>query len=400
MNILQICSKVPFPPKDGGSVAMDILTHGLIAAGNKVDVLAINTPKHFVKLEDVDSEYKFKTNYKLIFVDTDIKPFEAFCNLFTSESYNIIRFFSKDFENQLKNQLIENQYDLIQLETLWVTPYIDIIRQNSKAKVVLRSQNIEYKIWEKLAEDTSNPLKKWYLKILSNRLKNYEYKVLNSFDAILPITEIDAADYKQMGCKVPIYFVPFGIDLSKYKVDHSNLEKPSVFHIGAMDWLPNINAIQWFIHQVWSKVTQKHPNLMLYLAGRNMPVEMLNLKVKNVVVVGEVADSHVFINSKSIMIVPISSGGGMRVKIIEGMAFSKTIVSTTIGAAGIDYENEKNIIIADSPDEFALAICRCVDNIKYADEIGSNARKLVESKYDNQLICNELSDFYKELIQS
>lgn len=398
MNILQLCSKVPFPPKDGGSIAMDILTQGLIKAGNKVDVLAINTSKHFTDINNVDENYKKITNYQLVFIDTEVKPLDAFLNLFTSKSYNVIRFYSKSFENVLIECLQKNVYDIIQLETLWVAPYLPTIRKYSKAKVVLRSQNIEFMIWERLAIDTKNPLKKWYLKLLAKRLKTYEYKVLNSFDAILTITEIDSNNYKKMGCTIPIYHVPFGIDLQNYKIDKSELVKPSVFHIGAMDWRPNADGINWFLKSIWLKVVEQNKTTKLFLAGRNMPEWLLNFKMENVVIEGEVANSHQFINSKSIMIVPLNSGGGMRVKIIEGMAFGKTIISTAIGAEGIDYTNNTDLIIANTEQEFVDAILKCINNQDFADLLGENARKLAETKYDNQLICNKLTDFYTNLM--
>jgi glycosyltransferase involved in cell wall biosynthesis len=398
MKILQICSKIPFPPKDGGSIAMNILTHGLINAGNQVHVLAVNTPKHFIDDKDIDIEYRKKTNYRSVFIDTTVKPLDAILNLFTSESYNIIRFKSKAFETVLIEQLQKEKYDLIHLETLWVTPYVDIIRKHSKAKIVLRSQNVEFMIWERLAEDAGSPLKKMYLKLLSKRLKKYELSLLNKYDAIATITELDSVVFKKMGCTIPIYHVPFGIDLEKYKMDTSTTEKPSVFHIGAMDWRPNADGINWFLKSVWQNVVAKHPSVKLYLAGRNMPEWMMQLKMTNVVVEGEVPDSHKFINSKSIMIVPLTSGGGMRVKIIEGMAFGKTIISTAVGAEGIEYENGKNLLIANTEKEFAEAIEKCLNDSSFSDSVGENARILAETKYDNQLICNKLSDFYKSLL--
>lgn len=400
MKILQVCSKIPFPPKDGGSIAMDILTHGLINAGNTVDVLSVNTSKHFININDVDLNYRNKTNYRVVFIDTSIKPLDAFVNLFSNKSYNISRFYSLDFEEALIELLQSKEYDIIHLETLWVTPYVDVIRKYSKAKIVLRSQNIEFMIWERLAEDTQNPIKKMYLKLLAKRLKTYEYDVLNKFDAIATITELDTVVYKKMGCTLPIIHVPFGIDLEKYKIDVSNLEKPSVFHIGAMDWRPNADGIDWFLKSIWLKVQSKNLAIKLYLAGRNMPEWLLQFKMENVVVLGEVTDSHEFINSKSIMIVPLTSGGGMRVKIIEGMAFGKTIISTSIGAEGIEYENGKNILIADTEKEFEETILKCLHDQKFSDTIGKNARTLAETKYDNQLICNKLSDFYKNLLNS
>lgn len=398
MKILQVCSKTPFPSKDGGSIAMNILTQGLIKCGNEVHVLAISTPKHLVDEQQMDKEYLKQTHYKSVFIDTDVKTLPAFFNLFSNQSYNIIRFYSKEFETVLINILSTNQYDIIHLETLWVLPYLSCIRKYSKAKVVLRSQNIEHLIWQRLADDCSNPIKKWYLKLLAKRLKKYEYGVLNKVDGIAAITNIDAKYYKQMGAKIPIIHIPFGIDLEKYIEDKSSTEYPSLFHIGAMDWMPNSDAIKWFLNSVWDKIYKNHSSVKLYLAGRKMPEWMMHLQVPNVIIEGEVPDSQKFINSKSIMIVPLSSGGGMRVKIIEGMALGKTIIATSIGSEGIDYEDGKNILIANTEEEFVKIIDKCLTDKTFCDRIGSNARQLVEQKYDNFVISTQLSDFYNTLI--
>jgi len=399
MKILQVCSKTPFPPKDGGSIAMNILTQGLIKCGHEVHVVSISTAKHLVNEKEIDTYYYEKTKFQSVFIDTAIKPLDAFMNLFSNESYNIARFYSKAFEKKLIQLLSENKYDIIQLETLWVVPYLQAIRKHSKAKVVLRSQNIEYLIWEKLADDTANPIKKWYLNLLAKRLKKYEYEVLNKFDGIAAITDLDVKHYEKMGASIPLIHIPFGIDVEKYREDKSQVEYSSLFHIGAMDWRPNEDAIKWFLDSVWNKIYQNHAAVKLYLAGRNMPTWLQELKQPNVVIEGEVADSKKFMNSKAIMIVPLTSGGGMRVKIIEGMALGKTIVSTAIGAEGIAFENEKNIVIANTPEEFKKAIDKCITDKNFSDTIGANARKLVEQKYDNFVISTKLSDFYKGLIK-
>jgi len=388
---------MPFPPKDGGSIAMNILTEGLIKCGNQVKVLAVNTPKHFIKEENIDRDYRKRTAFQSVFINTSVKPLDAFLNLFSNKSYNIIRFYSVEFEKELIKILTSKKFDVVHLETLWVAPYVDAIRKHSNAKIVLRSQNVEYVIWERLAEATSNPLKKWYLKLLSKRLKEYELSMLNKYDGIATITDIDASAFLKLGCLIPIINIPFGIDVSRYQEDKSNTEFPSVFHIGAMDWMANVDGIKWFLENVWKQIPAIFPNVNLYLAGRNMPDWLTQLKMKNVVVLGEVEDSHQFINSKSIMIVPLTSGGGMRVKIIEGMALGKTIVSTSIGAEGIEYENGKNMLIANTENEFVTALTKCLGDKTFSDNVAHHARILAETKYDNFIICKKLTEFYRQL---
>jgi polysaccharide biosynthesis protein PslH len=399
MKILQLCNKVPFPPKDGGCIAMNNLTQGLIDQGCKLKVLAINTKKHFVDINKLPSDYRSKTNIEAVFVDTEVKVIPAFFNLFSNRSYNIERFYSKAFEDKLIAVLKAEQYDIVQLESLYVSMYVDVIRRYSKAKIVLRAHNVEYQLWEQNAQLESNPLKKIYLNILAKRLKQYELNSFKMVDSIITITKQDECFFKQFGFSNAIKTVPFGIELEKFIHNYSLKESPnSLFHIGAMDWQPNIEGVFWFLNKVWKQVQLKIPSVQLFLAGRNMSAELKQQNIPNVVVVGEVENAADFMRSKGLMIVPLLSGGGMRVKIIEGMALGKTIISTTIGAEGIDYVNNKNIIIADTPDEFVDAIGRCLNDTSFAKSIGNNARLLVESKYDNKMICKELFSFYQRLI--
>lgn len=397
MKILQVCSKIPYPSKDGGSMAMNILTEGLMANGNQVTVLAMSTPKSFIKSNEVNPDYQTKTNFQTVFIDTSIKPLDAFFNLFSRKSYNIIRFYSKEFERALEALLIKEKFDIIHLETLWVTPYVEAIRKKTKAKIVYRSHNVEYRIWERLATISENPLKKKYLQLLAARLKKYEVSMLSKYDAIASITELDITTYKKLGCTLPMKHIPFGVSIAKYIPQRAEIEFPSLFHIGSMDWMPNDEAIKWFLKKIWPTIHTKFPNLNLYLAGRNMPTWLSELKMTNVIVLGEVEDQLAFMNSKSVMIVPLQSGGGMRIKIIEGMALAKTIVSTSIGAEGIASEDKVNILLADTEIEFEQAIENCITNKAVTETIGKNARMLIENKYDNEKICKHLLEFYLTL---
>jgi Glycosyltransferase len=244
-----------------------------------------------------------------------------------------------------------------------------------------------------------NPFKKWYLSILTKRLKKFELSQLNKADAVYTVTINDMDFYKSHGCKVPITFIPTGIDTTKkLDVDFSTVEFPSLFHIGALDWLPNQEGIQWFLKNVWDRVHLAFPQLKFYIAGRNTPQWLFNINKPNVEVLGEIADAGEFISSKSIMLVPLMSGSGMRVKIIEGMMLGKTIISTTIGVEGIVYQSDNNILIANSPDEFFNAISRCVQDQAFCESLGKNAKQNAQNNYDNNLLTKKLIDFFNELI--
>jgi glycosyltransferase involved in cell wall biosynthesis len=400
MKILQLCHKPPVPAIDGGCIAMNNISQGLLQNGHELKIITIVTSKHPLQLEKLSAEYIEKTKIEGVFIDTSLNLIDAFSALVTSDSYNISRFFSPDFDRKLTQLLLEEKFDIIHLESLFMTPYIATIRRNSKGKIVLRSHNLEYMIWERMAETSKNFAKKRYLKILAKQLKKYEFSVLDAVDGIAAISGEDGKKYLHGEFNKPLVTIPFGINLDLYNSDNSREEFPSLFHIGAMDWLPNIEGIEWFLKEIWPSINEKFPDLKFYLAGRKMPESMLQTKHKNVIVVGEIQDANEFMSSKSIMIVPLLTAGGIRVKIIEAMALKKSVISTTIGAHGIEGENKKDIFIADTKEDFVNSIYALVNNYQNHIDIGKNARKLVEEKYDNKKLIEELIEFYQMLIAS
>jgi glycosyltransferase involved in cell wall biosynthesis len=381
-------------------MAMYANVSGLINAGHHVKVLAMNTNKYFVKPEELPEDFKSKTRIEFIYNDLSIKPLDAFLNIFSDKSYHVQRFISKDFEKKLIEILQQEDFDIVQLEMLYMTPYADVVRKHSQAKIILRSHNIEHLLWQRITSITRNPIKKAYLSLLSKRLKNYEINNLGSYDGIVTISDRDARYFKELGTDTPIIDVPFGMDLSGFEPGKPDYEYPSLFHLGSMNWVPNEEGIKWFIDHAWPLIHKKYPEVKFYLAGRMMPQWLLELNAPNIEVVGEVPDAREFIESKAVMIVPLFSGSGIRIKIIEGMALGKPIISTGIGAEGIDYTAGKNILVADTPDEFLAAVDKCFSDKSLCDNLGKNARQLIEDKYRLEKVIEKLEGFYRRVLEN
>jgi glycosyltransferase involved in cell wall biosynthesis len=396
MKILQICHRIPYPPLDGGNIAMLNLADSLHKAGCKLRLFALNTSKHHVDPSTLPSFFTSDFNFESEEIDTSLGVIGILKNFFTDSSYNVDRFYSKTVEEKLIGILKSEKFDLVQLETLYTAPYIDSIRRHSKAKIVLRAHNSEHIIWERLAKLEASPLKKWYLNFLATRLKKYELNTLQKVDAIVPITKIDAAVFKYSGYKGPLLSIPLGIDLKNYPLEEFNQEL-SLFHLGSMDWMPNQEAIRWFLFSVWPAVHKKFPALRLHLAGRGFPSDLLVMKIPGVHMQGKVDDANRFMLDKQIMIVPLLSGSGMRVKIIQGMALGKTIISTGIGAEGIDVRDGYNILIADTPAAMLEKIEMCLSDPERCRQIGLNGRKFITENYSNEVIGEKLRSFYEEL---
>jgi glycosyltransferase involved in cell wall biosynthesis len=398
MRILQIANKFPYPAKDGGSIATLSLSRSFASLGHEVTVLAINTSKHYTDPGSVPAELSSAIRFISVPVNTDIRIFSLVRNyLFSSRPYNAERFISGEFGSTLKNLLTTEKFDIIQLEGLYLAPYLDTIRSYSTAKVVMRAHNIEHEIWHRTAKQAKG-LKKRYIRHLAGRIRQMEMQFLNRYDAVLPITSRDENLLRQLGCTLPSHVVPMGINAGELFPDNSKIEFPSVFHIGALDWIPNQEGLIWFFENVWRKILEKYPDLKFYLAGRNAPQHFRTLPYPNVVFIGEVDDAYDFIRSKAVMIVPVMSGSGMRIKIIEGMALEKAIVTTSVGTEGIATTHGADILVSDDPHGFAREVCSLIEDRNYCLKIGKNARNFVANHYDNITITNSLVEFYKKLL--
>ena len=396
MRILLLCNKPPYPASEGGPMAMNSIITGLLEAGHQVKVLAINSEKYNVKESDIPEEYKQKTGIELIDVDLTVKPLNAFLNLFTRKSYHAERFISEEFKKRLAEVLDKEQFDVVQLEVLFMAPYVETIRRHSKAMIVLRAHNVEHKIWERIAKDTKSPLKRWYINHLAKTLKEFELNALETVDGVAAITRKDAAFFRKY-CSKPVIDIPFGVYPEQFDPKYEIEGKPKFYHIGSMNWMPNEEGIRWFIDEVLPKTVEKVPDFVYHLAGRSMPEWLTSMKDPHVDVVGEVPDAKEFVTNHDVAIVPLLSGSGIRIKIIESMALGKTVITTRVGAEGILYDEEVNIIIAENKAKMVEAIRILNENPETAVRIGQAARKLVEETYDNRKIIARLLMFYEQI---
>ncbi len=395
MRILQLCKKFPFPAKDGETIAIFQIIRGLKQLGHDVTVLGMSSPKHPYNHHELPFEVEKMAKFDSIYVDTKVTVPGALANLFTTSSYNITRFYSQDYQRRLENLLRYNEYDIVQLEGLYLAQYLPTIKKYSKAPIVLRAHNVEYEIWQRLAEELPLGPKKLYFKFLAKRLRHFELKMVNEFDALVSISSKDEAHFSEKGFIGPKMTLPATIDLADFPNDSSQTDFDSVFFLGGLDWIPNQEGLKWFLREVWPQIHRRFPQVQFTIAGRHAPDWMQEDLPEKVEFLGEVESAPAYMNSKGIMIVPLFSGSGMRIKIIEAMAASKAIVATRVAAEGINYSDGQNILIADTASEFVEQICRCLESHTLLKSIGNEARSFVANQHDNLTLLEALIDFYR-----
>jgi polysaccharide biosynthesis protein PslH len=399
LKILQLCNKAPFPANDGSSIAIYNMAKGLVVNNVELHLLTINTKKHFKPDDLVPADFKEKTHYQSIFQNTNTSLWGAFFNLFSTQSYFVSRFHFKEFELALRKKLQETKFDIIQLEGLFMCAYSDVIKENSTAKIVLRAHNIEHFIWNRHIVNERLKLRKLYLKIQNKRLKKFELQSIAKLDAIVPITKIDEEAFRVLGCKKPLFACITGVDVLDYQTKLSQPEKAkTVFYFGSMDWLPNQEAVTWFLENCWDTIHKAVPEAKLIIAGRGMPLEFFHITKPNVLIVENVENGKLFYQQHQVMIVPLWSGSGLRIKIIEGMAYGKAIVSTSIGAEGINYTKGKDLLIADTPSEFSNCVIALLKDTELRLNIEKNAAAFSLLEFDNSKVVSSLINFYQQLL--
>lgn len=392
MKILQFTKKTPIPPKDGESIAIHQLSQAFVENGCALTVLSMLTPKH----PTADQKQAIKNvDYQNIKIDTSLSVFDLLKNIVQSEKpYITERFFKTEVEQKLIELLQQNTFDVIQLESVFLGDYIDTIRKYSKANIVLRAHNVEHQIWQRMAKKMSY-LKRMYLqKIMIPRLQKMEEIVAKKVDYILCISALDAQFFKQKTAYVPVRTLPATYQVQKIT------PLPKTFNIGfigGLDWQPNLQGIKWFLNNVWQTFSKENPQAILNLAGRNFPQELYDLQNENLFIFGEVADAKAFTLQNSAMIVPILSGSGMRIKIVEAMALGRTVISTSVGAEGINYTNQKDIFIANSATEWIKTLKNLMQNPSLLEQTAYNAQKIVEKDHDIEILGAELVQHYKTL---
>jgi polysaccharide biosynthesis protein PslH len=395
MKILHLTNKPIFPLLDGGCIAMHELLKNLLQLGFEVKNLTIETSKHPFDLESYPSPLKEIILPEAVFVDTQIKAKDAFLSLFGSTSYNISRFYNTEFENKIIEYLQLSIFGVIILESAYLLPYLPAIRANFSGKVILRAHNVEYKIWERLAASEIGIAKKLFLRKLAKDLMKFEVNALKKVDGIACISEEDLLHFRSLGIYTPISSIPVSMD---FDTDNPlSIQQNKFCFLGSMNWKPNIEAVDLLLNKIFPKILEKIPDAELHLAGSFMSDKLLNLKQKNVFIHGKVTDVKRFLSENGILLVPLKSGSGIRIKILEALALGIPVVSSKVGFEGIPVKNEIHGMIANRTKDFVDASVLLATNADLAHKIGEKGQILAIETFNIHNISKKLLAFIQSI---
>jgi glycosyltransferase involved in cell wall biosynthesis len=401
MKLMQFNHRLPYPLIDGGKKSAFGFAKGFSGILGPHDFgmicLAPEQEQHY----DIAPLRALANSFHVFYRNFDNKPIDLIRNtLFGGDKpYNSAKYMLPDIRDKVLEIVGQFQPDVIQFQHLHSAYYAKAVRAAfPNILIALRQHNVESTLIRRVAENETNPVKKFVMSIQAKRLFEYERNVLRVFDLVLPITQPDNVRMEAMAPGTPQMTVPSGTDFPLNMPPPSNCMNASIIHVAAMDWLPNQGALRWFIDSVMPLIRAKGVKVTLHAVGKNMPPEMSRLAAGDIVIHGFLMDIKPLLREACIAVVPLSVGGGMRIKIVDYMSEGIPVVSTTIGAEGISDGSDGSVLIADNPQDFADAVVALLQDRDLRERVRTQGFSVGKARFDWPSLCAKVFERYQTML--
>lgn len=395
-SILFISTQLPYPPKSGGTIKSWNYIKDL---SNRYDIgLAC-----LLKDDDEQHLESFKSQLQLkdlicIPLQVDRNPITLVKSYLGFPCLNVFRNYSTEFQNQLTEKAEE--YDAILIDHYEVFQYVP---RNYKGKVILHTHNAEFALWKRMGELNTNPLVKIVLKLEASRVKRYEKRIIKHADLVYT-TPSDIQEYKKAGFDTEDLKITYHLGndqlLMLDNIEFNATEKALLF-MGTLSWEPNIDGMLWFIREVYPKLLKKHPELTLYILGKLADERLQNAckDFPNIQLCGFVKDIDQYLQKSRVFLAPLRFGSGMKVKVLEGMYRGIPMVTTSVGAEGLDVSDQEELYIADDAKSFSEKTMLLLENKEAWEKTRDLSRKKAAQLYTWQPLFDKMDEELRKVLK-
>jgi glycosyltransferase involved in cell wall biosynthesis len=397
----------PYPFESGGQVRLyNVIKH--LSDNFEVSLLS---PIETERVQDVSEIKQFCDHVETIPVKLDRNKLRKLLFLFKGSEFprnvrrviqllrgrplRMCRFYHPGMYNTLEKMMRKNQYDIVEGVYSQMAPY------------VLRAKQLDDNITSSLVDiDLSfisehrqysgqKGMSRLFSYVEYRRLKNYCAATWSEFDHIVVMSDADKEKLQRLNAGLNIIVSPNGVDISYFRALRNrspNLNK--LAFVGGSNHYPNVDALIYFNDEIYPRLSEYNPDISLTVIGKFVPYLIAN-RNNHIQFTGFLSDIRSVLNKCAILVVPIRIGGGTRLKILEAMALGVPVVSTSIGCEGIEIENNKHIIISDTPEDFAKSILALLGDRKLYDYLSINSIKLIRQKYCWSKIVEDITARYQ-----
>ena len=403
MHILWLKTELLHPVDKGGKIRTYNMLKEL-KRNHRVTYLTLDdgTTKAHEKAHEKADEYC----HELICVPHRLRPkftsgfyAELLENLFSNLPYAIKKYASAGMRQEIVERTKRKSFDILVCDFL--APAVNLPQQLTCPSVLFQ-HNVEALIWKRHYESQQNPLKKAYLYGQWLKMRAFERKACARFDFVVAVSRDDRELMQQDYQLKNVSEVPTGVDTAFFT--RNGQERPvsnNLVFTGSMDWLPNEDAIRYFTEQIMPRIKTAVPDVTLTVVGRDPYPGLIELSKRDpsVIVTGRVEDVRPYMERAAVYIVPLRIGGGTRLKIYEAMAMEKPIVSTSIGAEGLPVRHQEELLVADTPEDFAGAVVSLLRDQSVAAGLGQRAATRVRREFGWDKVAESFAAICERVVE-
>ena len=314
----------------------------------------------------------------------------------------VLNYTTSPMKRALEHLLRDQDFDIIQIESIHLMSYLPIVQEARKPPVVVCDwHNVESELMQRYSQREPGRLRRAYASRTARLMSEFEKRALRDFDAHVAVSQRDAERLRAINPDARIFVIENGVDTDFYSALQANDESITrrIVFVGSMDYHANIDGAVNFAREVWPHLRARQPELIFTIVGKDPAAEVRNLaQIPGIEVTGTVDDVRPFYREARAAVVPLNVGGGSRLKILEAMAAGVPVVSTRLGAEGLDVHHDENILIADTNEQLVEAIISVVENKTRHDHLSAAGRALVSRRYDWSSLGAALFSAYEELL--
>ena len=391
---------VPFPPVDGGRIRIWALLEGL-ARTHEVDVLSLAEPSR--EEDDAARELRRRGFDVQVVRHRRRRSLAAARALATRRSLYGTLHLSRAFTQALADRLRSGSYAVVQCEYPYTAQYRRFVGGGG-ARWVLDEHNLEGQLSVTLADARSGlralPYRGYTLREAGRRQAE-ELGACRQMDHVLTVSELDRRVLQAELPDLPVSVIPNGVDLDHFypPVGDTRSESPGAVFVGKLDYRPNADAVKWFCTEILPVVRTEVPRFTFTIVGAHSGrLERAVGGLPGVRIVGEVRDTRPFLVESTVVVVPLRSGAGTRLKVLEALAMGRPVVSTAIGCRGLDVVDGRHLLVAEAPELFARRIADLLHDPEARHRLGREGRRLIESRYGWPAVVSQLEALYEELV--
>lgn len=396
MKILVMTTKSPYPLFEGRALR----TYNLIkqaANAHEIHLLSfVQTQEDLIGIEHMRQMCKVVEYEKLYFEGSKCDVLkDAVAELFSRAPLPVVKYRTSSMREKLRRLIAEHHYDLIHLDMLHLAEYVDVC---GDIPVVLVEHNVEHVILDRRAANEHRWLARTYLRYQAAKLKAYEGWACAKAGHVVAVSDLDAQQLRALAPSARVVAVPNGVDTEYFEAAGGGKRRSNLVFVGGFTWFPNLDAIGYFCDEILPRLLKLVPDVSLTVIGRHPEGAAVQKIAQHpqVELAGLVDDIRPYVDAAQAYVVPLRIGGGTRLKILDALAMSQTIVSTSVGCEGLAVKHGESIVIADTPDEFAQAVAQVLRDRSFAEEVGRQGRQLVERQYDWRAVAQTLLKVYNE----